>query len=200
MAYFASKTVHRVLVRVWRSRPQIVHGTIIRTYYSSMNSAKRFFGRKSIKTIYTLSIFSFVIQDYKTNLSISLWFKEDNFIFWTLSVTSAISPVSVASFSIMKKWSKSLRCWSASDIVRCRGVFSSWSSPSSSEAMFIAWLVLDWYNLFNSFLSSLLSLFYRVGIYLTSRCCQIIVKNNKIFNSEFVVFTKLSKKTLKFFI
>ena len=80
-----------------------MHGTIIRTYYSSMNSAKRFFGRKSIKTIYTLSIFSFVIQDYKTNLSISLWFKEDNFIFWTLSVTSAISPVSVASFSIMKK-------------------------------------------------------------------------------------------------
>ena len=62
-------------------------------------------------------------------------------MFWILSVTSAISPVSVASFSIMKEWSKSLRC--ASDVVRCQGVFSSWSSSSSSETTFTAWLALE---------------------------------------------------------
>ena len=65
------------------------------------NKAKKIFGRKSIKTIYTLSVLSFVVQDFKKNLSILLCFKADNFIFWTLSVTSAISPVSVASFSII---------------------------------------------------------------------------------------------------
>ena len=57
-----------------------------------------------------------------------------------------------------------------------------------------------WYNLFNSFLSSLLSSIYQVSIYFTIRCCQIIIKGNKIFNSDFIVFTKLSKEPLKFFI
>ena len=57
-----------------------------------------------------------------------------------------------------------------------------------------------WHNIFNSFLSSLLSRVYQVNIYLTSLCCQIIIKGNKIFSSDFVVFLKLSKKTLKFFI
>ena len=70
---------------------------------SSTDSTKRIFGRKSKKTIYTLSILSFVIQDFKKNLSKLLCFKADNFIFWTLSVTSTISPVNVASFSIMEK-------------------------------------------------------------------------------------------------
>ena len=110
---------------------------------STSNSAKRIFGRKSINTIYTLSILSFVIQDFKKNFSILLCFKADNFIFRTLSVTSAISPVSVASFSIMEKWSKSSRCWIASDVGRCWGAFSSWSSSSSSETTFTAWLALE---------------------------------------------------------
>ena len=52
-----------------------------------------------------------------------------------------------------------------------------------------------WCNLFNSFLSSLLALACQVGIYLTSRCYQITIKGNKIFNSYFIVFMKLSKKT-----
>ena len=70
---------------------------------STSNSAKRIFERKSIKTIYTLSILSFVIQDFKKNISILLCLKADNFIFWTLSVTFVISPVNVASFSIMER-------------------------------------------------------------------------------------------------
>ena len=41
----------------------------------------------------------------------------------------------------MKEWSKSSRC--ASDVVRCREVFSSWSSSSSSETTFTAWLALE---------------------------------------------------------
>ena len=152
---------------------------------STSNSAKRIFGRNSIKIIYTLSILSFVIQDFKQNHSIlicrQIKKKADKFIFWTFFVTSAISPMSVASFSSMEKWSKSSRCWSASDVVRCRGVFSSWSSSSSSETTFTAWLALEvWYNLFNSFFSSSMSPVYQVGIYFTSRCCQIIIKGNKI--------------------
>ena len=51
--------------------------------------------------------------------------------------------MSVASFSIKGKRSKSSRCWSASDVVRCRGVFSSWSSSLSSEVKFTAWLALE---------------------------------------------------------
>ena len=98
---------------------------------STSNSVKRIFGRKSIKTIFTLRILSFVILDF--NLSILLCFKADNFIFWTLSVTCN-QPCSVAS--------KSSRCWSASDVVRCQGVFSPWSSSSSSET-FTAWLALQ---------------------------------------------------------
>ena len=66
-------------------------------------SAKRIFGRKSIKTIYILRVLSFVIPHFKINLSILLRLKVDNFIFWTLSVPSEISPVSAASFSIMEK-------------------------------------------------------------------------------------------------
>ena len=58
---------------------------------------------KRIKAIYTLSILSSVIQEFKENVSILLCFKADSFIFWTLSVTSAISPVSVASFFIMEE-------------------------------------------------------------------------------------------------
>ena len=73
---------------------------------STSNSAKRIFGRKSLKTIYALSILSFVTQDFKKKkktLLILLCFKADNFIFWTLSVSSTISHVSVASFPIMEK-------------------------------------------------------------------------------------------------
>ena len=50
-----------------------------------------------------LSILSSVIQDFKENFLILLCFNGDNFIFWTLSVTSAVSPMSVASFSIMEE-------------------------------------------------------------------------------------------------
>ena len=138
----------------------------------------------------------------KRNLLILLCFKADNFIFWTLCFTSAISPVSVALFSIMEKWSKSSRYWSTPDVVRCREVFSSWSSSSSSETTFTAWLALEESGT-TSLIASLSSLFspvYQVGIYLRSRCCQIIIKGNKIFNSDFVVLGKLSEKTLKFFI
>ena len=70
---------------------------------STSNSAKRIFERKSIKTIYTLSILSFVIQDFKKNISVLLCLKADNFIFCTLSVTFVISPVNVVSFSIMER-------------------------------------------------------------------------------------------------
>ena len=108
---------------------------------SISNSAKKIFGRKKIKTIYTLIILYFVIQDFKKIFLILLCFKEDNFIIVT--VTSGISPASVASFSIMEKWSKSSRCWNASDVVRCREVLSSWSSSSSSETTFTTWLVLE---------------------------------------------------------
>ena len=75
----------------------------LKTLPTTSNSATRIFGRKSIKTIYTLSVLSSVIQDFKENLSILLCFTADNFIFWTLSVTSAMSPVSVTSFSIMEE-------------------------------------------------------------------------------------------------
>ena len=78
------------------------------------------------------------------------------------------------------KIKQSSRCWSAS-VVKCRGFFSPWSSSSSSETTFTAWLALEvWYNLFNSFFSSSMSPVYQVGIYFTSRCCQIIIKGNKI--------------------
>ena len=40
----------------------------------------------------------------------------------------------------MEKWS---RCWSDSGVVRWWGVFSSWSSSSSSETTFTAWLALE---------------------------------------------------------
>ena len=43
----------------------------------------------------------------------------------------------------MEKWNKSLGCWSASNVVRCRGVFSSWSSSSSYRTTFTAWLGLE---------------------------------------------------------
>ena len=108
---------------------------------SISNSAKKIFGRKKIKTIYTLIILSFVIQDFKKIVLILLCFKKDNFIIVT--VTSGISPASVASFSIMEKWSKSSRWWNASDVVRCQEVLSSWSSSSSSETTFTAWLALE---------------------------------------------------------
>ena len=107
-----------------------------------------------------------------------LCFKADNFIFRFLSVTSLIRTTSVASFSIMEKWSKSLKCWSAYSLTGTGGIS---------------------YNLFNSFLSSLLSPVYQVGIYFNSGYFQVLIKGNKIFNSDFVVFTQLSKKTLIFF-
>ena len=34
-------------------------------------------------------------------------------------------------------------CWSASDVVRCRGVFFSWSSSLSSKTTFTPWLALE---------------------------------------------------------
>ena len=103
------------------------------------NSAKRIFGRKSIKTVYILSILSFVIQDFRKKTFRYYFVLRQT----TLSVASTISPVSVASFSITEKWSKPSTCWSAFDVVRCRGVFSSWSSSSSSETTFTAWLALE---------------------------------------------------------
>ena len=63
-----------------------------------------------------------------------------------------------------------------------------WNNVSS-----LAGTGVTWYNVFNSFLLSLLLSVYQVGIYLTSLCCQIIIKGNKIFNSDFVVFTRSSK-------
>ena len=177
---------------------------------SISNSAKRIFGRKSVKTIYTLSISSFIIQDFKKKLLILLCLKVDNFIFWILSVTFAISPVSFRSQSFscefllfhhkkMKQIIELLKCFWRSKV------------PRSSFLLIIFIIIWNnvyiligtgdiWCNLFNSFLSSLLSPVYQVCIYLLSRYCQIIIKGSKIFDSDFVVFTKLSKKTLKFFI
>ena len=49
---------------------------------STSNSAKRIFGRKSLNTIYTLSILSFVTQDFKKKTLLILFcFKANNFIF-----------------------------------------------------------------------------------------------------------------------
>ena len=136
---------------------------------STSNSGNRIFGRKSIKTIYTLSITAFYF-----GLSLLL-------------LQSACECCIVFHHGKMKQITEVLKCFWFSKVPR--GVFLltifiiTWNNVYS-----LTGTGGIWYNFFNSFLSSLLLLVYQV------------IKGTKIFNSDFVVFKKLSKKTFKFFI
>ena len=59
------------------------------------------FREKEYKDDIYIKYFIFRCSRPQKNLSILICFKADNFIFWTLSATSAPSPVSVAKFFIM---------------------------------------------------------------------------------------------------
>ena len=145
---------------------------------STPNIGKRIIERKSIKTIYTSGITTFYF-------GLCLWLLQ-----------SACECCIVFHHGKIKQIIEVLKCFWYSKAPR--GVFlliifiTIWNNVYS-----LAGTGGIWYNLFNSFLLSLLSPVYQVGIYLTSRRCQIIIKGNKILNSDFVVFTKLSKKTFQ---